>query len=106
MAGDTVDIFWHDDALKHNPAPGVFGGAPSPLMAVSEPHVEGADRVRNMYSVLKRGPVAERLRWHEGRYATDAELLTFHDESYLEEVKAADAAGGKWFTWETHLAPG
>ncbi len=106
MVGETIDVFWHADAFRHNPSPGVFGGKPSPLMEVAEEHVEGADRIRNMYSVLKRGPLAERLRWHEGRHATDAELATFHHPAYIEEVKAADRAGGRRFTWETELAPG
>ncbi len=106
MTDQVLDVFWHADAFRHHPSPGVFGGKPSPLMEVAEEHVEGADRIRNMYSVLKRGPLAERLRWHEGRHATDGELATFHHPAYIEEVKAADRAGGKRFTWETELAPG
>ncbi len=106
MTSQAIDVFWHPDALKHNPGSGVFGGQPSPLMAVDEPHVEGAARIHNMHSVLERGPISAFLRWHDGRYASRQEILTFHDEAYFEEVRAAEEAGGRWFTWETHLAPG
>ena len=67
MTGQTIDVFWHPDALKHNPGSGVFGGQPSALMAVDEPHVEGADRIRNMHSILERGPISAYLRWQIGR---------------------------------------
>jgi acetoin utilization deacetylase AcuC-like enzyme len=106
MSDQILDVFWHDDALKHDPGSGLFGALPSPLMAVNETHTEGDERIRNMYSVLKRGPLKEHLRWHEGRYASKDEVLTFHGEAYFEELRQAEADGGRRFDATTNLAPG
>jgi acetoin utilization deacetylase AcuC-like enzyme len=106
MAERKVDVFWHADALIHTPTDGVFGGAPSPLLAFDELHPENAERVRNMHSILERGPIKDHLVWHDGRHAGDEEILAFHEPAYLEELKKADAEGGRYFTWETELGKG
>jgi acetoin utilization deacetylase AcuC-like enzyme len=106
MSGSIIDVFWHEDALKHDPGSGVFGGEPSPLMDVDEPNIEGDERIRNMYSVLKRGPIKDHLRWHDGRYASKEEVLSFHDEAHFEELEKAEAEGGRRFSEGTVMAPG
>lgn len=104
--GRLIDVFWHEDALKHNLDDGVFGGASLDCLAVDEKHVEGADRIRNMHSVLKRGPLKDALRWHDGRHASRDEILTFHDAAYIDVLLSAEAEGGKRYTKETVVAAG
>ena len=67
MAADSIDVFWHPGVLEHDTGSGVFDAPSSPLMAVNELHPENADRVRNIHAVLERGPLKDRIRWHEGR---------------------------------------
>lgn len=107
MSDDTtmINVFWHPDVLLHDMGVGVFDTAPSELMAVDEKHAEGPDRIRNMYSILERGPLRPHLRWHDGRHAKTQELLTFHTEDYVAELEAAGLAGGKWYTATTLFTP-
>jgi acetoin utilization deacetylase AcuC-like enzyme len=58
-----------------------------------------------MRAVLQRGPAAERLEWHAGRHATDAEILRFHEADYLRSLVDADVAG-RQFSATTVMAPG
>lgn len=101
----TMDIFWHDDVLRHDTAAGVFEAPPSDLLATQLQHPESNPRLLNMRAVLQRGPVAEALRWHAGRHASKAELQGFHEVAYLEGIFAADA-GGKRFSSTTLMSPG
>jgi hypothetical protein len=101
----VIDVFWHDDALLHDTGSGVFEHAPSPLMAEPELHPENAVRVRNMRSILERGPLAEHVRWRPGRHATVEELETVHDSVYIESVRAFCASGGGVLTWSTTVVP-
>ena len=39
---ETTDVFWHDDALRHDTGSGVFEQPPSPLLAEAELHPESA----------------------------------------------------------------
>jgi len=106
VAADSIDVFWHPGVLEHDTGRGVFEAPPSPLMAVNEPHPENADRVRNIHAVLERGPLKDRIRWHEGRHATIAELMGFHKKAYIDALRAADRAGGKRFTESSPFARG
>jgi acetoin utilization deacetylase AcuC-like enzyme len=106
MPAEKIDVFWHPDALRHDPGRGVFGYPPSPLMAYDELHPENAERVRNMHAILQRGPIKDHLRWHDGRHATDAEILTYHDAGYFEEISKAAGEGERLFPGSTHLRPG
>ena len=101
-----IDVFWHEDVLRHDGGAGVFGGVPSDLLMIDEIHVEGADRIRNIYSVLKRGPLKDSLRWYDGRHASRDELLAFHKEAYVDQLLRAETEGGRRYTWETVVAPG
>ena len=60
-------------------------------MAVSEPHPDTAARLLNVKSILERGPLASRIKWHTGRHATRAELERFHAPVYVDSVFAAAA---------------
>ncbi len=106
VPGARIDVFWHEDVLLHDIGPAAFDAPPSHLFAVDERHVEGPDRVRNMLSVLERGPISAHLEWHRGRQASLDELLTFHERAYIEALEAVAAAGGKEFTRSTRLTAG
>ena len=98
-----IDVFWHEDVLLHDIGPAAFDSPPSDLLVVDERHAEGPDRVRNMLSVLERGPIAPHLEWHAGREATLDEMLTFHTSTHIEALETAVAAGGKEYTRTTVL---
>src|SRR6476620_11489376 len=61
---------------------------------VGELHPENAERVRNMRAILKRGPIAPRVRWHEGRLATEDELTTVHPAAHVARMRALCEDGG------------
>jgi hypothetical protein len=65
--------------LKHDNGHGVFDTFQSPgFLDVLEPHPENADRIRNIRSILQRGPIAPFITWHEGRPAAIESLTSFH----------------------------
>jgi acetoin utilization deacetylase AcuC-like enzyme len=106
MASESgLDVFWHDDVLFHDTGYGVFEASPSDLLTVATPHPEGPDRIRNMKSILQRGPIAPHLTWHPGRHASEQELAGFHPPNYIAEIKRA-AHDGRRFTATTLLRPG
>ncbi|GAQ90673.1 Histone deacetylase complex catalytic component HDA1 [Klebsormidium nitens] len=91
-----LHVFWHDDCLKHNNGAGFFdmpqGTLPDDFLEVKEPHPEGVDRLKNMRSVLKKGPISKHVQWHHGRTATAKQLLLFHKPDYIEKLEAAAKA--------------
>lgn len=91
-----MDVFWHDDVLRHDTGYGVFEAPPSDLLETHTQHPESSPRLINMRSILRNGPVAGDLRWHSGRHATRDELLRFHTEDYLETIQAADHQGRRF----------
>jgi len=103
---EQIVVFWHPGCLDHDTGLGTFEAPASPLLAVLEKHPEGPDRIRNIHSMLKRGPIAPHLRWIVGREVTEEELLVFHTASYLEELRRAERDGGRRFTSTTVLQPG
>jgi acetoin utilization deacetylase AcuC-like enzyme len=100
----TLDVFWHDDALLHDTGSGLFEQPPSPLLAEPELHPENAVRILNMKAILERGPLAEHVRWHEGRHANTDELELVHDPAYVEILRAFCADGGGVLTWSTPVS--
>lgn len=88
-----LTVLWHDDVLNHDTGRGFWDQPSHPLFEVSEPHPENADRLRNMRSVLLRGPIAEYLRWKPGRHATLDELKSVHDAEYVDRIAATLRAG-------------
>jgi acetoin utilization deacetylase AcuC-like enzyme len=103
MSG-TIDVFWHPAVLDHDTGSGVFEAPDEGLLDAPELHPENADRVRNMHSVLERGPLAARLRWREGREVTEQELATVHDPAYVAFIHEACAAGGRRLSSTTLLS--
>ncbi len=102
---DRVDAFWHEDVLLHDTGAGVFDAEPQDWLEVPETHAENAERVRNMRGILRAGPLADRVAWHDGRHATVEEITALHDADYVAEVEAA-CARGHVFTRTTLVAPG
>ncbi|KAJ4978203.1 hypothetical protein NE237_008983 [Protea cynaroides] len=106
-SSDRIDVFWHEGMLKHDAGVGVFDCAMDPgFLDVLEKHPENSDRVKNMVSILKRGPISPRISWHTGRPAQIPELLSFHTPEYIKELVEADEAGGKTLCAGTILNPG
>ncbi len=74
--GDRLAAFWHPAVLDHDTGRGAFDRVASDLLEVEEAHVEGPDRLRNMLSILKRGPLAAALKgsdWTTGGIAVSNE---------------------------------
>jgi len=102
----ALDVFWHPAVLEHDTGSGVWEAPPSDLLDTEELHPENAVRMRNMRSVLERGPIGERIRWRDGRLADPAELEAVHDPRYVADIRAACEAGGRRLTATTVLSAG
>ena len=96
-----LDVFWHPAMLEHDTGSGLWESGASELLEVPELHPENAERLRNMRSVLERGPLSSRLGWKNGRLAELEELETVHDASYVESIREACEAGGRQLTATT-----
>ncbi|KAK6138160.1 hypothetical protein DH2020_028096 [Rehmannia glutinosa] len=104
---DILHVFWHEGMLKHDKGRGVFDTGMDPgFLDVLENHPENSDRVKNMVSILKRGPIAPFVSWHQGRPALISELLSFHTQEYINELVEADKHQGKIICSGTFLNPG
>ncbi|KZV52430.1 histone deacetylase 8 [Dorcoceras hygrometricum] len=105
---NVIGVFWHEGMLRHDTGSGwVFDSGEDPgFLDVLEKHPENADRVRNMVSVLKRGPISPFISWYQGRRALISELLSFHTQEYIDELVEADRNGGKIICPGTFLNPG
>ncbi|KNA25978.1 hypothetical protein SOVF_001560 [Spinacia oleracea] len=104
---EKIDVFWEEGMLKHDMGRGVFDTGEDPgFIDVLEKHPENGDRIRNMLSILKRGPISPYISWHQGRPASISELLSFHSPEYIQELEEADKAGGKMICSATFLNPG
>ena len=99
-----LDVFWHPAALEHDTGSGLWEAPPSDLLEEQELHPENAERIRNMRSVLLRGPLAPRIAWREGRLADTEELEAVHDREYVGSIEAACASGGDRFGSTTVLS--
>lgn len=105
---DAVDVFWHEGMLQHDAVEGVFDTGVNPgFLDVLEKHPENADRVRNMVSILQRGPIAPYVNWLPGRPAILSELLTFHTSEYINKLVEADKSGERCeIAAGTFMSPG
>ncbi|EXC37764.1 hypothetical protein L484_001222 [Morus notabilis] len=102
-----IHVFWHEGMLAHDTGNGVFDTGEDPgFLDVLEKHPENSDRVRNMVSILKKGPISPFITWHSGRSALLSELLSFHCPEYINELVEADRQGGKALCSGTFLNPG
>ena len=88
-----ISVFWHDDALLHDTGTGLWEHGPDALLDVPELHPENHERIRNMRSVLMRGPLADLLEFRPGRHASEDELATIHDPEYVASVRRIIASG-------------
>ncbi|GMN65761.1 hypothetical protein TIFTF001_034837 [Ficus carica] len=103
----TIAVFWHEGMLGHDTGNGVFDTGEDPsFLDVLEKHPENSDRVKNMLSILRRGPISPFISWHSGRSALLSELLSFHSPEYINELVEADKQGGKTLCAGTFLNPG
>lgn len=92
---ESITVFWHDTMHDHDPGRGVFDTGMDPgFLEVLEKHPENSDRVKNMLSILRKGPIKPHIRWKHGREADIAELLTFHTKEYLDKIDVFDQNGG------------
>ncbi|KAL3850260.1 hypothetical protein ACJIZ3_012142 [Penstemon smallii] len=104
---ECIHVFWHEGMLKHDTGRGVFDTGMDPgFLDVLENHPENSDRVKNMVSILRRGPIAPFISWHQGRPALTSELLSFHTQEYINELVEADKEQGKIICSGTFLNPG
>ncbi|RWR83665.1 histone deacetylase 8 [Cinnamomum micranthum f. kanehirae] len=104
---DQIHVFWHEGMLEHDQGIGVFDTASDPgFLEVLEKHPENSDRVKNMVSILRKGPISPYISWHQGTSALPSQLLSFHTSEYINQLLEADAAGGKTMCAGTILNPG
>jgi acetoin utilization deacetylase AcuC-like enzyme len=98
-------VYWHDEALAHDTGAGMFDQGPTPLIEVPELHPENSERIRNIRSMLRKGPIASHLEWHDGRYATREELELVHAPAYIDSIEAACAGSPGILTQATPVVP-
>lgn len=98
-----LTVFWDERVLEHDTGTALHETDPSPWIDTAEPHTEGPARLQAMYSILRSGPLASRIRWDAGRLATDGELLTVHPAEYISAIKDLSEAGGGWVTGTTRI---
>ncbi|TYG87975.1 hypothetical protein ES288_A13G257900v1 [Gossypium darwinii] len=76
-----INVFWHDGMLNHDTGKGVFDTGMNPgFLEVLEKHPENSDRIRNIVSILSKGPISSYISWHSGSPATIHQLLSFHSQ--------------------------
>ncbi|XP_052179222.1 histone deacetylase 8 isoform X2 [Diospyros lotus] len=98
VSSDRIHVFWNEGMLRHEPGMGVFDTGVDPgFLEVLQKHPENSDRIRNILSILRKGPISPYISWHSGRHALLSELLTFHSQ---------DRNGGKELCAGTFMNPG
>jgi acetoin utilization deacetylase AcuC-like enzyme len=100
-----MKIIYDERMLLHRIPDGIFDSFPSSLLEKQIEQPEGADRIINTVSVLKRCPLENRLSWETPVSVTDDELLKFHTEEYLQCLKQADRSG-EYLSASTYLPKG
>jgi acetoin utilization deacetylase AcuC-like enzyme len=106
LTSTNINVFWDSSVLKHDTGRGFFQRPPSPYLEVTESHPENPDRLRNMHSVLKLGPLKSYVAWHTGRPATRDELQAFHEPQYIDMLEDVQRLGGERLAPTTVMAPG
>ncbi|KAI7744923.1 hypothetical protein M8C21_000152 [Ambrosia artemisiifolia] len=102
-----INVFWDERMLDHNTGEGVFDSGINPgFLDVLEKHPENSDRVKNMLSILKRGPISSSLGlltevpFHETLHVPD------NQTEYIDSLLEADKNGGKMICATTFLNVG
>ena len=112
---ERIRVYFDERLLAYDTGSGFFEHPPHELLCVNEKHPENGDRVRNIHSVLLKGPIGARLLamllllrltslaaaphldWHTPlREATVAELAATHDTAYLESLQVASVTGKRF----------
>lgn len=101
----SLTVYWDDRVLLNDTGRAFVEVPTSPLLDVQEKHVENADRVSNMRSVLRRGPLRDEVAWGAGRLATEEELRLAHPADYIASVKEFIAGGGGYLESNTVVSP-
>ena len=103
---ERMKIYYSPLALSHATGAGVFEAASSPLLARDELHPENAERIENMRSALRKGPIADRLDWDEAPPASDEAMSRFHEPAYLASLRAIPQTETRRLTATTVFGPG
>lgn len=103
---DRMAVFYDERVLDHDTGHGFFEVQASPYLEVAERHPENGERLRNMISVLRRGPIADHLDWHGAAPASRAQLQRFHDPAYLDRLEAMAPNQAQRVTSTTVFGPG
>ena len=103
---ERMKIYYSPLALSHATGAGVFEAASSPLLALDELHPENGERIENMRSVLRKGPIADRLDWDEAPPASDEAMSRFHEPAYLASLRAIPQTETRRLTATTVFGPG
>ena len=85
--------YYDERMLLHKMPSGIFSSLPSPLLEKQIEHPEATDQILNTVSVLKRGPLANQLRWETPVCTTDDELLKFYLKDYQLRLNEASQVG-------------
>jgi acetoin utilization deacetylase AcuC-like enzyme len=101
----VIDVFWHDAALGHDTGAGHFELPMTEQLEVPELHPENAERVRNMRAMLRHGPIADQVRWRDGRLATEEELETVHTAEHVARMRRLVEEGGTRLDHSTVVTP-
>lgn len=101
MVTSSLSVFYDERVLDHDTGSGMWETAASSLLAEQEPHPENTMRIINMRSLLCNGPIASRVRWYEGRLASEDELATIHSSDYIADIKRLCSGGGGRLTATT-----
>ena len=51
-------VYWHEEGLAHDTGAGMFDQPGTPLIEAPELHPENPERIRNIRSALRHGPIA------------------------------------------------
>ena len=103
---DRLAVFYDPRLLEHDTGFGFFEGPPSPYLDVQERHPENPERLRNMVSLLRDGPLRNALDWHQAEPATREQILLFHEPSYIDELAALDPTASRRVTGTSVFGPG
>ena len=103
---DRMAVFHDERVLDHDTGHGFFEAQASPYLDVAERHPENGERLRNIISVLRKGPIKDDLDWHGAAPASRAQLERFHDPAYLDALQAIPPNQARWLTSTTVFGPG
>ena len=103
---ERLTVFHDERVFDHDTGEGFFDAEASPFLDVPERNPENAQRLRNMVSILKRGPLKDQIGWQGAAPATMADLALFHDRAYLDELAAIPVDSRHRFSRTTVFGPG